>query len=58
MVALETDSGELAWYKQIIPHDIWGYDVAAPPVLITMQGDSGENIEVVLTHNPQVPGNH
>ena len=47
VVALKTDSGDLAWYKQIIPHDIWGYDVAAPPVLITMQGDSGENIEVV-----------
>ena len=33
LVALELKTGKLVWYYQQIPHDIWGYDVASPPVL-------------------------
>ena len=33
LVALDAKSGRLRWYHQIVPHDIWGYDVANPPVL-------------------------
>lgn len=33
LIALHVKTGELRWYHQIVPHDIWGYDVANPPVL-------------------------
>ena len=33
LVALDIQTGALRWYHQIVPHDIWGYDVASPPVL-------------------------
>jgi outer membrane protein assembly factor BamB len=33
LIALDVKTGKLRWYHQIVPHDIWGYDVANPPVL-------------------------
>jgi len=33
LIALDVRTGTLRWYHQIVPHDIWGYDVANPPVL-------------------------
>ncbi len=33
LVALDANTGELRWYYQQVPHDVWGYDVASPPVL-------------------------
>ena len=33
LIALDVKTGELRWHHQIVPHDIWGYDVANPPVL-------------------------
>jgi glucose dehydrogenase len=33
IVALNAETGKLKWYYQQVPHDIWGYDVASPPVL-------------------------
>lgn len=33
LVALDLKTGKLVWHYQQIPHDIWGYDVASPPVL-------------------------
>lgn len=33
LVALNTESGKLKWFYQQVPHDVWGYDLASPPVL-------------------------
>lgn len=33
LVALNTETGKLRWHYQQVPHDVWGYDVASPPVL-------------------------
>ena len=33
LVALDADTGAVKWYYQEVPHDMWGYDVASPPVL-------------------------
>jgi glucose dehydrogenase len=33
LVALDVETGELKWYYQQVPHDMWGYDVASSPVL-------------------------
>ena len=37
LVALDVETGALEWYQQITPHDIWGYDVASPPVLFDLK---------------------
>lgn len=46
LVALDIDTGELAWYYQQIPHDRWGYDVASPPVLFDFK-KNGRTIKAV-----------
>ncbi|MCJ2071031.1 PQQ-binding-like beta-propeller repeat protein [Methylobacterium sp. J-030] len=38
LVALDVKTGTLRWYYQQVPHDEWGYDVAAPPFLLDMPG--------------------
>ena len=37
LVAVDLDTGRLRWYFQQVPHDMWGYDVASPPVLFEVQ---------------------
>jgi len=37
VVALEALSGKLLWYYQLVHHDIWDYDVAAPPALVQVK---------------------
>jgi glucose dehydrogenase len=34
LVALDAATGALRWHWQQVPHDLWGYDVASPPVLV------------------------
>ncbi len=33
LIALDTETGQLKWHYQQVPHDLWGYDLASPPVL-------------------------
>ena len=37
VVCIQANTGALHWYRQEVPHDLWDYDVASPP-LIFMQG--------------------
>lgn len=37
IVALDVTTGALRWHFQQVPHDLWGYDVASPPVLFEVQ---------------------
>ena len=46
LVALDTETGKLKWYYQQVPHDLWGYDLASPPVLFNYKKD-GKNIPAV-----------
>lgn len=46
LVALDVNTGTRRWHYQQVPHDIWGYDVASPPVLFDLQRD-GKGIAVV-----------
>jgi len=46
LVALDTDSGKLKWHYQQVPHDVWGYDLASPPVLFDYVKD-GKKIAAV-----------
>lgn len=34
LVALDAGSGKVKWHYQVVPHDLWGYDVASPPFLL------------------------
>ncbi len=33
LIALDANTGERKWHYQQVPHDLWGYDLASPPVL-------------------------
>ncbi len=37
VVALEATNGKMKWYRQLLHHDIWDYDLAAAPVLIDVR---------------------
>lgn len=47
IVALRVDTGELAWSFQTVHHDLWDYDNAAPPALVTI-ARNGATIPAVL----------
>jgi alcohol dehydrogenase (cytochrome c) len=42
LVALDIETGKLRWYYQQVPHDMWGYDVASPPVLFDADIDGNK----------------
>lgn len=46
LVALNTETGKIKWHYQQVPHDVWGYDVASPPVLFDYVKD-GKTIAAV-----------
>lgn len=46
LVALDAHTGQIKWYFQQVPHDMWGYDVASPPVLFDVNLD-GQKIPAV-----------
>jgi len=50
VVALHAKTGELAWGFQLVHHDLWDYDSAAPPLLATLQHD-GKSVPVVIQGN-------
>ncbi len=46
LIALDANTGERKWHYQQVPHDLWGYDLASPPVLFDYQQD-GKTIPAV-----------
>ena len=42
IVALRASTGELVWSFQTVHHDLWDYDNAAPPALVTLVRDGIE----------------
>jgi quinoprotein glucose dehydrogenase len=37
VVALESQTGKMVWHFQTVHHDLWDYDVASPPALVTIR---------------------
>lgn len=37
LVALDARTGALKWYRQLVHHDLWDYDLAAPPALFDIR---------------------
>ncbi|HEV3150485.1 MAG TPA: pyrroloquinoline quinone-dependent dehydrogenase [Acidobacteriaceae bacterium] len=50
VVALHAKTGKMAWGFQLVHHDLWDYDSAAPPLLATIRRD-GKEIPVVVQGN-------
>ena len=46
VVALDAQTGKLIWYFQTIHHDLWDYDLPAPPNLVTVKRN-GKKIDAV-----------
>src|SRR5690606_24938460 len=46
IVALRASTGERVWSFQTVHHDLWDYDNAAPPALVTVRR-GGEEIPAV-----------
>lgn len=42
ILALDANSGERIWYYQVVRHDLWDYDLPAPPNLVTVTRDGRE----------------
>jgi quinoprotein glucose dehydrogenase len=47
IVALRAATGEVVWAFQTVHHDLWDYDNASPPALVTVRRD-GRTVDVVL----------
>ncbi len=39
ILALDARTGERRWHFQVVHHDLWDYDLASPPNLVTVQHD-------------------
>ena len=50
VVALRAKTGEVAWGFQLVHHDLWDYDTAAPPLVATVHRD-GRDVPVVIQGN-------
>ncbi len=46
VVALRSQTGEMVWHFQTVHHDLWDYDAASPPALLTIRRGA-ERIQAV-----------
>lgn len=46
LIALEAATGKLIWYYQLVHHDLWDYDLPAPPNLLTVTIE-GKEVDAV-----------
>lgn len=47
LLALNAATGEHIWHYQLVHHDLWDYDLPAPPVLLNVQHE-GKTVEAVV----------
>ena len=50
ILALDPDTGEIKWYFQTTPHDIWDYDGNTGMVLVDVER-SGETVQAIMQPN-------
>ena len=50
MLALDAETGKRKWHFQFMHHDLWDWDLPAPPVLVTIKKD-GKKIDAVAQTN-------
>lgn len=49
VVAIRASTGKVVWHFQVVHHDLWDYDVPAPPTLMTVHRDGRDIPAVVVT---------
>jgi quinoprotein glucose dehydrogenase len=49
IVALRASTGKVVWSFQAVHHDLWDYDVAAPPALVEIMHDGRKRAVVLQT---------
>ncbi len=49
VVALEARTGKYIWHYQTVHHDLWDYDLPAPPNLVTIERDGKKTDAVAQT---------
>ena len=47
LVCLNVKTGQKVWHYQLIHHDIWDYDLPAPPIVADLRVD-GKEIKAVV----------
>lgn len=47
VVALDASTGERVWHFQTVHHGLWDYDLAAPPMLVTVERE-GRPVDAVV----------
>ncbi len=47
VLALDAVTGKHVWHFQTVHHDLWDYDLPAPPALVTIQKD-GKKVDAVV----------
>lgn len=50
VIALDATTGKLLWHYQTVHHDVWDYDFASPPILVTVT-KNGRRIDAVAATN-------
>ncbi len=46
LLALDARSGKRIWHYQLVHHDLWDYDLPAPPTLVTLR-QNGKTVDAV-----------
>ncbi|MDW5375786.1 pyrroloquinoline quinone-dependent dehydrogenase [Halomonas sp. HP20-15] len=52
VTALNGETGEVVWSRQLVHHDIWDYDTDAPPTLVDIEKD-GKTIPALVQTSKQ-----
>lgn len=47
LVALRASTGRVVWHRQLVHHDLWDYDLATPPALVSIDR-MGRRIDAVV----------
>jgi alcohol dehydrogenase (cytochrome c) len=50
LIAVDLDTGEMKWYFQFTPHDVWDWDAQEPPLLLDLDV-KGQKRKVVVQAN-------
>ena len=52
VTAVDTDTGEILWSRQLVHHDIWDYDTGSAPTLVDLTID-GETVPALVQTSKQ-----
>ena len=48
LVSLDLDTGRYICHFQFIPHDVWDFDAASPPILVDVKDNAGDDVPGVI----------